>query len=87
MNGCYCIGPQNGEPLCPCQMRAKKITGDGDWTPVVQSVGWKCPVCGKGNAPFQKTCANPTCGITWTLPAISSNAPPTDSSNGEGERG
>lgn len=20
---CYCIGPQNGEPLCPCGMRAK----------------------------------------------------------------
>ena len=21
MRACYCIGPQNGQPLCPCQMR------------------------------------------------------------------
>ncbi len=21
---CACIGPQNGEPLCPCQMRAAR---------------------------------------------------------------
>lgn len=20
-NACCCVGPQNGEPLCPCQMR------------------------------------------------------------------
>ncbi len=20
---CFCVGPQNGEPLCPCGMRAK----------------------------------------------------------------
>jgi hypothetical protein len=22
MAACYCMGPQNGEPLCPCRMRA-----------------------------------------------------------------
>jgi hypothetical protein len=22
MNTCFCVGPQNGQPLCPCQMRA-----------------------------------------------------------------
>ncbi len=22
MATCHCMGPQNGEPLCPCQMRA-----------------------------------------------------------------
>ncbi len=21
MSACFCVGPQNGEPLCPCQMR------------------------------------------------------------------
>lgn len=21
VQSCFCIGPQNGEPLCPCQMR------------------------------------------------------------------
>jgi len=20
-HSCFCVGPQNGEPLCPCQMR------------------------------------------------------------------
>jgi hypothetical protein len=33
---------------------------------VQQQVGWKCPVCGKGNAPFQKLCANAACGIDFT---------------------
>lgn len=25
---CCCIGPQNGEPLCPCQMRGVVKRGD-----------------------------------------------------------
>lgn len=24
MSVCFCMGPQNGEPLCPCQMRAAR---------------------------------------------------------------
>lgn len=24
---CNCMGPQNGEPLCPCRMKAVKPTG------------------------------------------------------------
>ena len=24
---CNCVGPQNGQPLCPCQMRNVKIVG------------------------------------------------------------
>lgn len=24
MSMCACMGPQNGEPLCPCQMRAAR---------------------------------------------------------------
>lgn len=23
MNACFCVGPQNGEPLCPCRMSAR----------------------------------------------------------------
>jgi hypothetical protein len=26
-------------------------------------IGWKCPVCGKGNAPFMPTCGNQLCGV------------------------
>jgi hypothetical protein len=51
---CNCIGPQNGEPLCPCQMRSVQIV-DGryvrinDLGPVkdvhVAIETWKCK-CG-----------------------------------------
>ena len=22
---CFCVGPQNGQPLCPCKMRRVKV--------------------------------------------------------------
>lgn len=25
---CCCVGPQNGDPLCPCQMREVGVFGD-----------------------------------------------------------
>ena len=29
---CYCIGPQNGEPLCPCKMRSFRVyQHNGRW--------------------------------------------------------
>lgn len=31
--GCFCRGPQNGQPLCPCQMRDVKIV-DGRYVRV-----------------------------------------------------
>ncbi|QKC99153.1 hypothetical protein [Mesorhizobium sp. NZP2298] len=31
---CGCIGPQNGQPLCPCAMRGVKIV-DGRYVKVV----------------------------------------------------
>ena len=30
VTSCNCIGPQNGEPLCPCMMRSRKIFKRGD---------------------------------------------------------
>lgn len=27
MTSCYCIGPQNGQPACPCQMKDVRIVG------------------------------------------------------------
>ena len=24
MTACFCIGPQNGEPYCPCRMRERR---------------------------------------------------------------
>jgi hypothetical protein len=76
MTGCFCIGPQNGALLCPCAMRRRE--GDLAWElpsqadpnkfrmpdpGAVPNTGWKCPVCGKGNAPFMPTCGNQLCGV------------------------
>lgn len=42
-NACFCIGPQNGEPLCPCRMRGvivrdgRYILPERDLGPVVKS--------------------------------------------------
>lgn len=32
MQACGCIGPQCGEPMCPCSMRAQNVVKrDGRW--------------------------------------------------------
>lgn len=37
---CNCIGPQNGEPLCPCMMRARKVyEKDGRWIEPEKDLG------------------------------------------------
>jgi hypothetical protein len=42
MGACFCIGPQNGEPKCPCQMRnvsmvnGRYVTRPRDLGPVIQ---------------------------------------------------
>lgn len=35
---CNCIGPQNGEPLCPCQMRGL-VQRDGRWVRPEKDMG------------------------------------------------
>jgi hypothetical protein len=25
IEACFCVGPQNGDPLCPCRMRRVKV--------------------------------------------------------------
>lgn len=32
LNICACIGPINGEPYCPCQMRRAGLETSGKWT-------------------------------------------------------
>ena len=34
MTACCCLGPQNGEPVCPCRMKNVKII-DGRWVEVI----------------------------------------------------
>jgi hypothetical protein len=37
---CFCIGPQNGEPYCPCQMRSLGIIQrDGRWVQPEKDLG------------------------------------------------
>jgi hypothetical protein len=37
--------------------------GANDYRLPSPNVGWKCPVCGKGNAPFMPICGNTMCGV------------------------
>jgi hypothetical protein len=69
MSACFCSGPAPGETFCPCQLRDISKLGTVRDSVVVYHhgpAGWKCPVCGKGNAPFQKLCANSACGIDFS---------------------
>lgn len=38
MSACFCIGPQNGEPLCPCEMKGL-IKRNGRWIRSEQDLG------------------------------------------------
>lgn len=60
---CNCIGPQNGQPLCPCQMRGL-VEVDGQWVRPSQTIGpvrpkareWTQCKCGTQIGPTQKFC-------------------------------
>jgi hypothetical protein len=53
--------------ICPTPNMCRPFGGCQPVQPV--QVGWKCPVCGKGNAPFAPTCGNSMCGVDLTRPA------------------
>ena len=42
-SACFCMGPQNGQPLCPCQMRGL-IQRNGRWIRPEQDLGPVQPV-------------------------------------------
>lgn len=46
MSACACMGPQKGEPLCPCQMRAAREHLMRELPPIMQPqpMGCVCPV-------------------------------------------
>ena len=65
---CCCIGPQNGEPLCPCQMQGL-VEVDGNWVrpaeivaPVVKQAIKRvdCANCDKSTSADAKFCSQ--CG-------------------------
>jgi len=62
VSACNCIGPQNGQPLCPCQMRGL-VEIDGQWVrpsqvigPVQRAIQWGRCSCGTMTSPTQKFC-------------------------------
>lgn len=61
---CFCTGPQNGEPHCPCVMRQRQANPPGLGT--VQAApreGWICPRCKTVNAPNVATCMGRYCNL------------------------
>lgn len=69
LQSCNCIGPQNGQPLCPCMMRGVTQV-DGRYiktqdlgpvapAPIIQPT---CPGCSKPTQRDWRLC--PHCGIT-----------------------
>ena len=48
-HACNCVGPQHGEPLCPCRMRGVQIK-DGRYVEIVDHG----PVCGSDASAIAK---------------------------------
>lgn len=46
MHSCGCVGPQNGQPLCPCMMRGIQQR-DGRWVEPERDLGPVKPELGK----------------------------------------
>lgn len=72
---CFCVGPQNGEPMCPCMMRnverrdGRYVKPEIDLGPITPTVGkieigpigCICPPTS------EKTCQRPDCPRkSWT---------------------
>lgn len=73
MHACFCIGPQNGQPLCPCQMRGV-VERDGryisitDLGPVKKYASIatpKCPKCRASLSATDKFCSE--CGAAQSV--------------------
>jgi len=64
MRQCFCIGPQNGDPLCPCMMRAQNEEAATEYrgrprrgVAIPAQSGWACPKCGNVYSPRTFECA------------------------------
>lgn len=55
--GCACMGPQNGEPLCPCQMRVAREHISREIPPILQPQARGC-ICPAG---AEATCKGFAC--------------------------
>jgi hypothetical protein len=65
---CVQTGLQCQRPVC---LQGLKCMLGSPTEGVTVHTGWKCPICGKGNAPWTPGCANAACGINFTQAAQS----------------
>lgn len=70
VRACNCVGPQNGQPRCPCQMQGvverggRWIEPERDLGPARPSIGVGTPLTGIGcicPVGAEKTCQGVTC--------------------------
>lgn len=57
MGSCFCTGACRRGQICPAHINdgpPQWILDEVTFTPFTD--GWKCPVCGRGNAPSKETC-------------------------------
>jgi hypothetical protein len=60
MSTCFCIGPQNGEPYCPCRMRDLGIVKrNGRWVQPEKDLGPIKDIHTKPFDAYTKQCASP----------------------------
>lgn len=85
-HACNCIGPQNGEPYCPCKMRGVERRG-GRWVEPERDLGpiepeapgiWPSPspigcICPPTS---EQTCQRPTCPRRGIKVSFSAKASP-----------
>jgi hypothetical protein len=51
VRACFCVGPQNGEPYCPCRMRELRVyKKDGRWVEPEKDLGPDLSVFGGKDA-------------------------------------
>lgn len=56
--------------MIPCPEKSTGTTSDGTSVPQQQApMGWVCPVCGRGNAPWAMTCIACRPSGHWHIPA------------------
>lgn len=63
---CACLGPQNGEPLCPCQMQAARQHLGGAAPPQIGSPARGC-ICPPGSEATCQGIGCPRRAFSWPL--------------------
>lgn len=66
---CACLGPQNGQPLCPCKMRARDYLFGHTWTIPEHLQSQSGPACWNELACGLHKCRELGCAVMRERPA------------------